>query len=935
METRPVDPVCHMSVDPDDPPGGTAKHGGAVYYFCNPRCRERFLADPGAFLRPPPGLPGPEEGTSIDPVCAMTVDEAAPKGGFADHGGRRYYFCNPRCRERFSADPEGVLAAHRERAEPPAPDEPPPPPAGAEGREVLDVAGMSCAACASAIERALRKLPGVARASVNFAASKAYVEFDPTRVDHPALAEAVRRAGYDVREEETERTAELRITGMGSAHCAGLVEKALRGVEGVSDVSVNLAASRARVRYDPRRARVSRMVQAVRAAGYGAELVRGRDAEAEAREGEVRGFRIRLMTAWAFSIPLLYLAMGEMVGLPVPAWPRRTMALVQLALCTPIILAGLNFYVNGGRALWRLAPNMDSLVAIGTGTAYLYSLYQTFIGGGHLYYETAGLLIAFILLGKTLEAAARGRTSEAIKKLMGLQPPTARVVRDGDEVEVPVEEVEVGDLIRVRPGERIPVDGRVVEGRSAVDESMITGESLPVEKGPGDTVIGATVNKTGTFVFEATRVGSDTALAQIIHLVEEAQGSKAPVQDLADRVAAVFVPAVVVIAVLAFHAWMTPPGAELGPALNAFIAVLIIACPCALGLATPTAVMVGTGKGAEMGILIKGAPALQRAGDVEAVVFDKTGTLTRGEPRLTDLWASGGAPEADLLRLAAAAEAGSEHPLAGAVIAAAAGRGLQLPRAEAFEAVPGKGIRARVEGRAVLVGTRGFLAQQGVDPGVLVPEMERLESEGKTALCVAVDGEPAGVLAVADTLKEHSAEAVRALKVLGVQVVLLTGDNRRTAEAIARQVGIERVLAEVLPADKAREIRRLQEEGLVVAMVGDGINDAPALTQADVGIAIGTGTDVAIESADIVLVRDDLRDVVRAMDLSRYTMRKIRQNLFWAFIYNTVGIPVAAGALYPVTGWLLNPVIAGAAMAFSSVSVVSNSLLMRRYRPPL
>ncbi len=932
-----VDPVCSMEVDPASPPGGTAEHGGRRFYFCHPRCREAFEADPGRYLEaPPPGLPAPEPGSSIDPVCRMRVDESAPPGGYADHAGRRYYFCNPKCRQRFRADPEGTLRAYggEGRSEPDvSAGRPEPPEPGA--REVLEITGMSCASCAAAVERALRSVPGVATAHVNFAAAKAYVAYDPGRVGREALRRVVREAGYDVREKEAGRTVELRITGMASAACGARVKEVLESVEGVLSVTVDLAQGRARIAYDPARARVSRMVDAVRAAGYDAGLAGS--PETASREGgeALRGLRIRLAVSWAFALPLLYLAMGEMVGLPVPAWPRSTMAWVQFALCTPIVFACWNFYANGARALWHLSPNMDSLVAVGTGTAYLYSLYQTAWGGGHLYYETAGLLLAFILLGRTLEAAAKGRTGEAIRKLMNLRPKTARVLRDGTEVEVPVDEVEVGDRIRVRPGERVPVDGRVLEGRSAVDESMITGEPIPVEKGPGDVVIGATINRTGTFVFEATRVGEDTALAQIIRLVEEAQGAKAPIQNLADRVAAVFVPAVVVIAVLAFHAWMTPAGADLARALSAFIAVLIIACPCALGLATPTAVMVGTGRGAEMGILIKGGEALQRAGDVQVVVFDKTGTLTRGEPRVTDVVPAGGLEADELLRLAAAVEAPSEHPLGEAVIAAARERGLDPPEVGEFEAVPGKGVRARAGDREVLVGTARFLAEQGVDASALDAERERLEAEGKTALCVAVEGRAAGVLAVADTVKEHAAEAVGALRRLGVRVVLLTGDNRRTAEAIARQVGVDRVLAEVLPADKAREVRRLQSEGLTVAMVGDGINDAPALAQADVGIAIGTGTDVAIESADIVLVRDDLRDVVRAMDLSRYTLRKIKQNLFWAFVYNTVGIPVAAGVLYRVTGWLLNPVIAGAAMAFSSVSVVTNSLLMRRYRPPL
>ncbi len=869
---------------------------------------------------------------ALDPVCRMDVDPATPPGGSVDYGGETYSFCNPKCRERFAADPEGILAAYAAALAEPE-DEPTRAPAAGAAKEVLDLTGMSCAACAAAIEKGLRKVAGVVGATVNFAASKAFVEFDPARASHGDLVAAVARAGYGVREAGAERVTELGVSGLGSAADARRVEAALLALTGVEAATVNLGAERARVTYDPGAARVSRMVAAIQALGFSAQLAPSRDAEAEARRDEVRGLRLRLLVSWGFAVPLVVLAMGHMVGLPVPPLSPRAMGLAQLALTTPIVLACWHFYANGARALAHGSPNMDSLVAIGTGTAYLYSVYQTFWGFGHLYFETAGMLLAFILLGKTLEAVAKGKTSEAIKKLVGLAPKTARVLRDGQEAEVPVEEVEVGDRVRVRPGEKIPVDGRVVEGRSAVDEAMITGESLPVAKAPGDVVIGATVNKTGSFLFEATRVGSETALAQIIQLVEAAQGSKAPIQDLADRVSAVFVPAVVAIALLAFSAWMTPAGAELGPALSAFIAVLIIACPCALGLATPTAVMVGTGKGAELGILIKGAAALQTAGRVQTVVFDKTGTLTRGEPRLTDAVARGEFGADELVRLAAGAEVGSEHPLGEAVVAAARDRGHPVAPAEAFEATPGKGVAARVDGRAVLVGTHRFLAERGVDPASLVAEKERLESEGKTALCVAVDGRAAGLLAVADTLKEHSAEAVRALGRLGVQVILLTGDNRRTAEAIARQVGIDRVLAEVLPADKAREVARLQAEGRVVAMVGDGINDAPALTQADVGIAIGTGTDVAIESADVVLVRDDLRQVVRAMALSRYTMRKIRQNLFWAFAYNAVGIPVAAGVLYPFTGWLLNPMIAGAAMAFSSVSVVTNSLSMRRYRP--
>jgi Cu+-exporting ATPase len=787
----------------------------------------------------------------------MTVDESAPRGGTADHEGKRFYFCNPTCNEKFRADPEGVLLAYHDALA--AGPEPEPEPMDMDGVEleasVLDLTGMSCASCAATIEKSIRRVEGVAEANVNFAAAKAYVRFDPARADLDGLRTSVEKAGYGVRDEE----------------------------------------------------------QAAR-----------RDDE------EFRVFRTRLIVAWLFGLPLLVVAMGEMMGLGL-GLSRTVNGWLQLALCTPVMLAGSNFFHVGVKAFINRSPNMDSLVAMGTGTAYLYSIYQTVWGSGHFYYETAGLLIAFILLGKTLEAVAKSRAGRAIRALMELQPPTAWVIRDGGEVEVPVEQVVVGDRIRVRPGEKIPVDGVIVEGASAVDEAMITGESLPVDKTTGDAVVGATVNKTGTFVFEAKRVGADTALAQIIQLVEQAQGSKAPIQNLADRVSAVFVPTVIGIAAVSFAVWFFATGS--GPAaLSAFVAVLIVACPCALGLATPTAVMVGSGLGAQMGILIKGADALQRAGEVDTVVFDKTGTLTRGEPELVDAYVVEGLDRFACLQLTASAEAGSEHPLARALVRAAQVDNITLRPATDFVSHVGQGVEALVEGNKVLVGTSKFLAARGVDCEPLTRARGGFERDGRTALLVAVDGRAAAVFAVADTLKEHAATAVTALRQMGAEVVLLTGDNRRTAEMIGREAGIERVIAEVLPADKEGVIRALQAEGRVVAMVGDGINDAPALTRADVGVAIGTGTDVAIESADVVLVRDDLVDVARMAELSRYAMKKIKQNLFWAFAYNSVGIPVAAGFFYPFTGWLLHPVLAGAAMAMSSVSVVTNSLLMRRFR---
>mgnify|MGYP001214883969 CR=1 FL=1 len=847
-----IDPVCKMEVDPDNPPGGTYVHDGTKYYFCSKGCNERFSKNPEKFLKPPSALPAEEEGHSIDPVCHMTVDESNPRGGTADYKGERYYFCNPTCNTKFTADPEGVLGRYRESLEEEETLKAPVNLSDARS-SVLDIGGMSCAACAATIERSLRKVPGVGEANVNFAAAKAFVKYDAMLTDEEHLKEAVSKAGYVVLEESVD--------------------------------------------------------QGVKA------------------EEEQAQFKKRLFFAWLFAVPLLVVAMGGMVGLDL-GLREGLSGWVQLALTTPIMLAGSNFFRVGIRALWLRSPNMDSLVAVGTGTAYLYSIYQTVWGGGHLYFETAGLLIAFILLGKTLESSAKAKAGRAIRALMELGAKTARVIRDGEEVEIQVDEVIPGDIVRVRPGEKIPVDGVITEGNSTVDESMLTGESIPVDKGEGDLVIGATVNKAGTFLFEAKRVGADTALSQIVKLVEQAQGSKAPIQNLADKVSAVFVPTVIVIGLIALVVWLLATG-DPAAAVKAFVAVLIVACPCALGLATPTAVMMGTGIGAKLGILIKGADALQRAGEVDTVVFDKTGTITRGTPRLVESYVVSGTDDAKALQLAASAEMSSEHPLAKAILDA---NEAPLLKAKEFKAHVGRGVEADVDGERVYVGTISFLELMGVDTERLSMELERMESEGKTVLALGVGGEGLALFAVADTLKVGAADNVAALKEKGLEVILLTGDNKRTAEAIGREAGIEKVLAEVLPADKEHAIRTLQEEGRVVAMVGDGINDAPALTRADVGIAIGSGTDVALESADAVLVRDDLGDVARTIALSRYTMRKIKQNLFWAFIYNSIGIPLAAGLFYPFTGWLLHPVFAGAAMAMSSVSVVTNSLSMRRFK---
>jgi Cu+-exporting ATPase len=732
----------------------------------------------------------------------------------------------------------------------------------------------------------------------------------------------------------------ISIKGMSCASCVLRIEKSLKVVKGVYDAKVNLASARAFVSYEKDIVTRELLVKAVEKAGYTAIEERpGVDAEKETRDKEIAALKVKFSVAVIFGLPLLYVAMADHIGLPVFGFITGNMALVQFLLTTPILVAGYQFYLKGIAAVLKTkSANMDTLVAIGTGSAYLYSLFVSLAiwagnsnyGAQNLYYEVAGMLIAFILLGRWIESIAKGKTSEAIKKLVGLQPRTALVLRDSREKEIPVEEVVVGDIVIVKPGEKIPVDGIVTQGHSSVDESMITGESIPVEKAKGSRIIGATINKTGSFRFRTTKVGKDTALARIIRLVEEAQGSKAPIQELADKIAAYFVPTVIVIGILAFITWLFA-GAGFVFALTVFIAVLIIACPCALGLATPTAVMVGAGIGAENGILIKSAESLQIAHQINAIVFDKTGTLTKGEPELTDVIAYNRS-EDEVLSLAASVEKNSEHPLGEAIVKGAIKKNISLKAVNGFESITGKGVSARADGRSILSGNRRLMTEKNIDIAKAQSDLERLEEEGKTAMLVAADNELIGIAAVADTLKELSREAVTKLRTMGKQVIMITGDNERTAKAVAKQLGIDRVLAEVLPGDKAREIRKLQDEGLKVAMVGDGINDAPALTQADIGLAIGTGTDVAIESGDIVLIKDDLRDVVMAMDLSAYAMKKIKQNLFWAFSYNAAGIPIAAGILYPFTGFLLNPMIAGAAMAFSSVSVVSNSLLMRRYK---
>jgi len=754
------------------------------------------------------------------------------------------------------------------------------------------------------------------------------------------------------------------IEGMTCASCVNRITRFLRKVDGVEDANVNLAAESATVRFDPSRVMVRDLAEAVEAAGYVARLEQAATADHDAGVAEAAGarserdeaaarhlasLRRRLIVATVLTIPLL----GGLARMTVAPWlpPILSDPLFQLALATPVqSWAGLPFYAGTWKTLRHGAADMNTLIAVGTSAAYFYSLaailFPSFFeaagvmtgdAGLPLYFDTAAAIITLILLGRFLEGRARLHTSDAMRRLIGLAPRTARIVRDGGEVDIPIAEVRVGDLVRVRPGESIAVDGVVVVGASGVDESMITGESLPVAKRADDLVIGATLNTTGTLTFRATRVGADTVLAKIIRLVSEAQGSRAPIQRLADVVTGYFVPAVLGLAALTFVVWFVAgPAPAFNLALLNTVAVLIIACPCALGLATPTSIMVGTGKGAEAGVLFRNAEALERLGSVRAIVLDKTGTLTEGKPRVTDVVRLDGAPEeARLLALVAAAERGSEHPVADAIVRdAVQARGLNLPEATAFEATAGEGIGAVVDGMALRVGRPGFLEAAGIDVGPLRAEADGLAADGKTPVFVAVDGRAAAVVAIADTLKAGSIEAVAELHRLGLQVVMLTGDNRRTAEAIARAAGIERVLADVRPDGKADAVKRLQAEGKPGAMVGDGVNDAPALASAEVGVAMGTGTDVAMESSGVTLMSGDLRGLITAIALSRATMRNIRQNLFWAFAYNVVLIPVAMGALYPITGVLLDPILAAAAMALSSVTVVSNALRLRRFRTP-
>ena len=827
----------------------------------------------------------------------------------------------------------------------------------------LPISGMTCASCVSHVEGALKELPGVSNVTVNLATNKASLSYDPQRVKLDDMQRAVDDVGYAV------ATAELTfdVSGMTCASCVDHVEGALKELSGVQEAVVNLGLGTARVVYIPGVVSTSSMKRAVREVGYEAqERSEGADAldrERQVREEEIKRQGRNLIIAGTIGLIVMIGTFYEMLG-PLKAFIPEWLSYKWVIglLTTPVVFGpGRQFFTNSWRGLKHGVTDMNLLYATGIGAAYGIAVINTlfpnagFGGEGATFFESAALLTGFIILGRWLEALTRGRTSEAIRKLMKLQPKVARVLRNGQEQEIPADEVEIEDLILVRPGESIAVDGEVTEGYSAVDESMLTGESLPVEKKAGDAVIGGTINKTGAFKFKATRVGKETALAQIIKLVEDAQASKAPIQKLADWVAGHFILGVHLLAVVVFLFWFFfgyqmffDPNSSFilspyklgeigvfGFSLLLSVTVLVISCPCAVGLATPSAMMAGTGKAAEFGVLFKGAEAIENTSKLQTMVFDKTGTLTRGEPSVTDIVASQQLSVSDdlLLRMAATAEKNSEHPLGEAIVRGAQDRGLKLAEPETFNSIPGHGVEAKAAGSEILLGNRKLMRERSIDFSRLMTQAEALEADGKTVMFVALNGQAAGLIAVADTLKEYSTDAIRRLHKLGLEVAMITGDNRRTAEAIARKVGIDRVLAEVLPQDKAEEVKKLQAQGKKVAMVGDGVNDAPALAQAEVGMAIGSGTDVAKETGDIILIKDDIRDVVVALEVAKATMRKVKQNLFWAFFYNTLGIPLGAGLFYTFASVVISPELAGLLMAVSSISVTLNTLLLKGFRP--
>ncbi|WP_144614391.1 heavy metal translocating P-type ATPase [Bacillus cereus] len=795
----------------------------------------------------------------------------------------------------------------------------------------LQISGMTCAACANRIEKGLKKVEGVHDANVNFALEKTKIMYDPQKTNPQQFKQKVESLGYGIVSDKAEFT----VSGMTCAACANRVEKRLNKLEGVNGATVNFALESATVDFNPDEINVNEMKSAITKLGYKLEVKSDeQDGSSDHRLQEIERQKKKFIISFILSFPLLWAMVSHFSFTSFIYLPDMLMnPWVQLALATPVqFIIGGQFYVGAYKALRNKGANMDVLVALGTSAAYFYSVYLSIksIGSSEhmtdLYFETSAVLITLIILGKLFEAKAKGRSSEAIKKLMGLQAKTATVVRDGTEIKILIEEVVAGDIVYVKPGEKIPVDGEIVEGKSAIDESMLTGESIPVDKTIGDGVIGSTINKNGFLKVKATKVGRDTALAQIIKVVEEAQGSKAPIQRVADQISGIFVPVVVVIAIITFAVWMlfVTPG-DFGGALEKMIAVLVIACPCALGLATPTSIMAGSGRSAEYGILFKGGEHLEATHRLDTVILDKTGTVTNGKPVLTDVIVADGFHEEETLRLVGAAEKNSEHPLAEAIVEGIKEKKIDIPSSETFEAIPGFGIESVVEGKQLLIGTRRLMKKFNIDIEEVSKAMEALEREGKTAMLIAVDKEYAGIVAVADTVKDTSKAAIARLKKMGLDVVMITGDNTQTAQAIAKQVGIDHVIAEVLPEGKAEEVKKLQTQGKKVAMVGDGINDAPALATADIGMAIGTGTDVAMEAADITLIRGDLNSIADAIFMSKMTIRNIKQNLFWALAYNGLGIPIAA------LGFLA-PWVAGAAMAFSSVSVVLNALRLQRVK---
>jgi len=876
-----------------------------------------------------------------DLVCGMEVDPKTTEHS-SQYEGEKYYFCSQSCKVKFDKSPEKYLKAEEEEEAGESMADTIPIKESDLRKIELPIREMSCASCVEKIEKALLKLDGVRQVSANLGTEKGVVTYEPKIVNLKQIVQTIEDLGYHV----VINKITLPVRGMECASCVEKIEKNLSRLNGVISTVANFATEKVTIEYFSSEVGIRDFKKTIEDAGDYRVLEIEKeesieDVESKVREKEYKRLESKFIISAVLSVLVLVGSFQNLLPFLSPI-PHETMFYFLFILTTPILFwAGWQFFRGFWIQLKRFSADMNSLVAIGTAAAYLYSSIATFFPQVfvstsqevEVYFDTAAVIITLILLGKLLEAKAKGRTSEAIKRLLGLQAKTARVIRDKKEMDIPIQEVLVGDIIVVRPGEKIPVDGRVKEGHSSVDESMITGESIPVEKNVRDEVIGATINKTGSFKFEATKIGKETVLSQIIKLVQEAQGSKAPIQRLADRIAGIFVPVVIAIATVTFVIWyFLGPKPSLSFALLNFVAVLIIACPCALGLATPTAIMVGTGKGAQNGILIKSGESLERAHKLDTIVLDKTGTITKGEPEVTDIITNSEIGEDELVRMAGSLEKNSEHPLGEAIVNYAKSKNLELIELEKFNSIPGEGIEGRINGKDILLGNLKLMKEKKVSLEGYEAKSIALADEGKTPMFVAIDNRISGIIACADTIKDGSTSAIEELKKMGLEVIMITGDNSKTANAIARKVKIDKVLSEVLPQDKVKEIERLQKEGKIVAMVGDGINDAPALASADIGIAIGSGTDIAIESSDITLIKDDLGGVVDAILLSRQTIKIIRQNLFWAFIYNVIGIPIAAGILYPFSGILLNPMIASAAMSFSSVSVVSNSLRLRRFK---